>query len=106
MLIGYARVSTIDQNLHLQIDALQKVGCEKIFTDQVSGSQASRPQLGEALEFLREGDTLVVWRLDRLGRNLRHLIELVRKLEEKGIGFRSLTESMDTTTCSGKLIFP
>ena len=89
----------------MQIDALQKVGCEKIFTDQVSGSRASRPQLGEAIEFLREGDTLVVWRLDRLGRNLRHLIELVRKLEEKGIGFRSLTESMDTTTCSGKLIF-
>ena len=105
MLIGYARVSTIDQNLNLQVDALQQVGCEKIFTDKVSGSRANRPKLGEALEFLREGDTLVVWRLDRLGRNLRHLCELVRELEEKCIGFRSLTESMDTTTCSGKLIF-
>ena len=98
MLIGYARVSTDDQKLNLQIDALEKVGCEKIFTDQVSGSTACRPQLEGALDFLREGDTLVVWRLDRLGRNLRHLIELVRQLEEKGIGFRSLTESMDTTT--------
>ena len=105
MLIGYARVSTDDQKLNLQIDALEKVGCEKIFTDQVSGSIACRPQLEGALDFLREGDTLVVWRLDRLGRNLRHLIELVRQLEEKGIGFRSLTESMDTTTSGGKLIF-
>lgn len=105
MLIGYARVSTLDQNLNLQVDALEKVGCEKIFTDQVSGSTACRPQLETALDFLREGDTLVVWRLDRLGRNLRHLIELVTQLSEIGIGFRSLTESMDTTTCSGKLIF-
>jgi len=105
MLIGYARVSTIDQNLFLQIDALQQVGCDKIFTDQVSGSVKSRPQLELALDFLREGDTLVVWRLDRLGRSLRHLIELVTELEEKRIHFRSLTESMDTTTCSGKLIF-
>ena len=105
MLIGYARVSTYDQNLDLQIDALKKVGCEKLFTDHVSGSQTSRPQLDSALDFLREGDALVVWRLDRLGRNLKHLIELVTQLEEKGIGFRSLTESMDTMTCSGKLIF-
>jgi DNA invertase Pin-like site-specific DNA recombinase len=105
MLIGYARVSTIDQNLFLQIDALQQVGCEKIFTDQVSGSVKSRPQLELAFSFLREGDTLVVWRLDRLGRSLRHLIELVTKLEEKGIHFRSLTETMDTTNSGGKLIF-
>lgn len=105
MFIGYARVSTYDQNLNLQIDALKKVDCEKIFTDQVSGSTTCRPQLEAVLDFLREGDTLVVWRLDRLGRNLRHLCELVTQLEEKGIGFRSLTESMDTTTCSGKLIF-
>lgn len=105
MLIGYARVSTIDQNLFLQIDALQRIGCDKIFTDQVSGSVKSRPQLELAFDFLREGDTLVVWRLDRLGRSLRHLIELVTELQEKGIGFRSLTEAMDTTTCSGKLIF-
>jgi len=105
MLIGYARVSTIDQNLNLQIDALQQVGCDKIFTDQVSGSAKSRPQLELGLDFLREGDTLVVWRLDRLGRSLRHLIELITKLEEKGIHFRSITESMDTTNSGGKLIF-
>ena len=105
MLIGYARVSTIDQNLNLQIDALQKVGCENLFTDQISGSAKSRPQLDQALNFLRSGDTLVVWRLDRLGRSLRHLIELVTELQERGVGFRSLTESMDTTTSGGKLIF-
>lgn len=105
MLIGYARVSTDDQNLNLQLDALKKAGCQKIFTDHVSGSTTGRPHLEAVLDFLREGDTLVVWRLDRLGRNLRHLIEFVTPLEEKGIGFRSLTESMDTTTCSGKLSF-
>ena len=105
MLIGYARISTLEQNLNLQTDALQRVGCEKIFTDQVSGSVKSRPQLDQALDFIRCGDTLVVWRLDRLGRSLRHLMELVTELQEKGIGFRSLTESMDTTTSGGKLIF-
>jgi DNA invertase Pin-like site-specific DNA recombinase len=105
MLIGYARVSTMEQNLNLQTDALRRVGCEKIFTDQVSGSVKNRPQLHQALDFIRSGDTLVVWRLDRLGRSLRHLIELVTELQEQGIGFRSLSESMDTTTCSGKLIF-
>jgi len=105
MLIGYARVSKIDQNLNLQIDALKRVGCSKIFTDQVSGSIKSRPQLEQALDFLRAGDILVVWRLDRLGRSLRHLIELVAELQEKEIGFRSLTEAMDTTTSGGKLIF-
>jgi len=105
MLIGYARVSTMDQNLSLQIDALQRIGCDKLFTDQVSGSVKNRPQLEQALDFLRSGDTLVVWRLDRLGRSLRHLIEFVTELQERGIGFRSLTESMDTTTSGGKLIF-
>jgi DNA invertase Pin-like site-specific DNA recombinase len=105
MLIGYARVSTMEQNLNLQTDALRRVGCEKIFTDQVSGSVKNRPQLHQALDFIRSGDTLVVWRLDRLGRSLRHLIELVTELQEQEIGFRSLSESMDTTTCSGKLIF-
>ena len=106
MLIGYARVSTMEQNLNLQTDALRRVGCEKIFTDQVSGSVKNRPKLDQALDFIRSGDTLVVWRLDRLGRSLRNLIELVTELQEQEIGFRSLSESMDTTTCSGKLIFP
>ena len=105
MLIGYARVSKIDQNLNLQIDALKRVGCSKIFTDQVSGSIKSRPQLEQALDFLRSRDILVVWRLDRLGRSLRHLIELVAELQAKEIGFRSITEAMDTTTSGGKLIF-
>ena len=105
MLIGYARVSTNEQNLDLQRDALGKAGCERIYVEQASGSKSSRPELGKIIEMLREGDTLVVWRLDRLGRSLKHLIELVTELEESGIGFRSLTESMDTTTNNGKLIF-
>ncbi len=105
MLIGYARVSTEDQNLNLQRDALQKAGCEQIFTDTVSGTKARRPGLEQALSHLRSGDTLVVWRLDRLGRSLRHLIDTVTELADKGIGFKSLTESIDTTTSGGKLIF-
>lgn len=105
MLIGYVRVSTIEQNVDLQIDELQKAGCEKIFRDKVSGVKTERPGLQEALEFLREGDSLVVWRLDRLGRSLKHLIETVGELEERGIGFRSLQESIDTTTSGGRLIF-
>ena len=105
MLIGYARVSTDDQNLNLQRDALKKVGCEQIYTDQVSGTKAKRPGLEQALSHLRAGDTLVVWRLDRLGRSLRHLIDTVTELQEKGIGFKSLTESIDTTTSGGKLVF-
>src|SRR3954447_6780538 len=96
MLIGYARISTQDQNLDLQRDALQKAGCEQIFTDRVSGTKASRPGLSEALSHLRAGDTLVVWRLDRLGRSLRHLIDTVTGLQERGIGFKSLQESIDT----------
>src|SRR5437588_11779098 len=94
MLIGYARVSTDDQNLDLQRDALQKAGCEQIFTDQVSGTKANRPGLTDALSHLRSGDTLVVWRLDRLGRSLTHLIATVTGLQERGVGFKSLTESI------------
>ena len=105
MLIGYARVSTEEQNLDLQRDALQKAGCEKIFTDHISGTKARRPGLEETLSHLREGDTLVVWRLDRLGRSLRHLIDTVTDLQEKGVGFKSLTEAIDTTTSGGKLVF-
>jgi DNA invertase Pin-like site-specific DNA recombinase len=105
MLIGYARVSTEDQNLNLQCDALQKAGCEQIFTDTVSGTKAERKGLTDALSHLREGDTLVVWRLDRLGRSLRHLIDTVTALQERGIGFKSLQESIDTTTSGGKLVF-
>jgi len=105
MLIGYARVSTDDQNLNLQRDALEKAGCDKIFTDQVSGTKAKRPGLEQALSHLRAGDTLVVWRLDRLGRSLRHLIDTITDLQERGIGFKSLTESIDTTTSGGRLVF-
>jgi len=105
MRIGYARVSTHDQTLHLQKDVLEKAGCEKIFTDQVSGTKAERKGLTEALSHLREGDTLVVWRLDRLGRSLRHLIDTITALQERGVGFKSLTENIDTTTSGGKLVF-
>jgi DNA invertase Pin-like site-specific DNA recombinase len=105
MLIGYARVSTLDQTLALQQDALTVAGCEQLYTDTVSGSVTERPGLTQALSHLRSGDTLVVWRLDRLGRSLPHLIETVSKLQEQGIGFRSLQEQIDTTTSGGKLIF-
>ncbi len=105
MLIGYARISTTDQTLALQKDALEKAGCEKIFTDAVSGTKAERKGLSEALSQLRSGDTLVVWRLDRLGRSLRHLIDTVTKLADRGVGFMSLTENIDTTTSGGKLVF-
>jgi DNA invertase Pin-like site-specific DNA recombinase len=104
-LIGYARVSTDDQKASLQIDALKAAGCLKVFTDKASGSLAHRPQLDKMQEHLREGDVLVVWRLDRLGRSLKNLIELVEGLAARGVGFRSLTESIDTTTTGGKLIF-
>ncbi len=104
-LIGYARVSTQDQNLHLQKDALTKAGCEKIYTDTISGSTQERKGLDEALNFLRSGDTLVVWKLDRLGRTMKHLIDTLTRLKDKGIGFKSLTENIDTTTPGGKLIF-
>ena len=105
MLIGYARVSTHEQNLDLQKDALQKAGCEKIFVDELSGAKATRPGLQDAMDQLREGDVLVVWRLDRLGRSLRDLLDLVAKLEERKVGFRSIQESMDTSSSGGKLIF-
>jgi DNA invertase Pin-like site-specific DNA recombinase len=105
MLIGYARVSTQDQTLDLQTDALTKAGCEKIFQDTTSGAKSERPGLQEAIDHLRAGDTLVVWRLDRLGRTLKHLIATVTDLSDKGIGFKSLQENMDTTTSGGKLIF-
>src|SRR6266704_5743255 len=105
MLIGYARVSTLEQTLDLQKDALTKAACSKIFTDTISGAKTERKGLEEALFFLREGDTLVVWKLDRLGRSLNHLIEIITALESKKIGFKSLTESIDTTTPGGKLIF-
>ncbi len=105
MLIGYVRVSTLDQNVNPQIDALQQAGCEKIFRDKISGAKSERPGLDQALKFLREGDSLVVWRLDRLGRSLKHLIETVSLLEERHIGFRSLQEAIDTKTSGGRLIF-
>jgi DNA invertase Pin-like site-specific DNA recombinase len=105
MLIGYARVSTLDQTLHLQQDALTQAGCEDIYADTVSGFVPHRPGLTEAFSHLRSGDTLVVWRLDRLGRSLTHLIETIRQLAERGVGFRSLREQIDTTTSGGKLVF-
>jgi DNA invertase Pin-like site-specific DNA recombinase len=105
MLIGYARVSTHEQTLNLQQDALSKTGCTKIFTDTASGVKTERIGLEEALNYVRKGDTLVVWRLDRLGRSLPHLITTMADLLERGIGFKSLTENIDTTTSGGKLIF-
>jgi DNA invertase Pin-like site-specific DNA recombinase len=105
MLIGYARVSTIDQNLALQQDALTQAGCEKICTDTASGSRQDRPGLAEALSYARAGDTLVVWRLDRLGRSLVHLIQTVTELQRRGVHFRSLQEQLDTATSGGKLVF-
>ena len=105
MLVGYARVSTADQTLGLQQDALAQAGCERLFTDTASGARADRPGLDEALDFLRPGDTLVVWRLDRLGRSLRHLIDTLGGLDQRGIGFKSLQEQVDTTTSGGKLVF-
>ena len=103
--MGYARVSTSDQDVSLQLDALKAAGCLKVFKDKASGSLDRRPQLDRLLDQLRPGDTIVVWRLDRLGRSLRNLIELVERLDKEGVGFRSLTESIDTTTAGGKLIF-
>src|SRR6202165_6138941 len=105
MLIGYARVSTQDQNLHLQKDALEKIGCSKIFTDTASGATTERKGLDEALAYVREGDSLVVWKLDRLGPSLKHLIETITNLNKRNIGFKSLTENVDTTTSGGKLVF-
>lgn len=105
MLIGYARVSTQDQSLSLQKDALTKAGCERIIEDVASGKRHSRSGLAELTAMLREGDIVVVWRLDRLGRSLKQLIELIEGFQEMGVGFKSLTESIDTTTSGGKLFF-
>lgn len=105
MLVGYARVSTQEQTLDLQMDALKKAGCERIFTDMISSAKQERKGLSEALEFMRAGDTIVVWRLDRLGRSLKHLIETVTGLADRRVGIKSLTEQIDTTTSGGKLIF-
>src|SRR5215212_1502479 len=105
MLIGYGRVSTIEQTLDLQQDALRQAGCEQVFTDHISGAKSERPGLTQALEFVRSGDILVVWKLDRLGRSLKQLIEIVTELQKRNVGFRSLTENIDTTSSGGKLIF-
>jgi DNA invertase Pin-like site-specific DNA recombinase len=104
-LIGYARVSTQDQTPALQTDELKKAGCEKIYEDKASGTKEDRPSLQEMLSNLRKGEVVVVWRLDRLGRSLKHLLQIVEELEAKGVGFKSLTEGFDTTTSGGKLIF-
>lgn len=104
-LLGYARVSTVDQELALQQDALTAAGCYRIFTDTASGSLDARPALNEVVDQLRPGDTLVVWRLDRLGRSIRHLIDFLAALDRQQVGFRSLTESIDTTSPGGRLVF-
>ena len=106
MRIGYARVSTIEQNLDLQEDALKAAGCEKVYTDKTGGTRAEQPGLERALADLRPGDKLVIWKLDRLGRSLKHLIETVTGLSDRGVGFRSLQEAIDTTTSGGKLVLP
>ena len=103
--VGYARVSTTDQDTALQLDALAAAGCSKVFQDHASGAQANRAGLRDALAFVRDGDVLVTWKLDRLGRSLPHLIETVAELGRRGVGFRSITEAIDTTTPSGRLVF-
>jgi len=103
--VGYARVSTIDQNPTLQLDALAAAGCAKVFEDRASGARADRAGLRSALEYVRDGDVLIVWKLDRLGRSLPHLIETMTSLATRGVGFRSITEAIDTTTPGGRLVF-
>ncbi|MBB5189251.1 DNA invertase Pin-like site-specific DNA recombinase [Zhongshania antarctica] len=105
MIIGYARVSTTDQNTTLQTDALTDAGVEKIYEETLSGTSKERPELTKCLDTLRQGDTLMVWRLDRLGRSLKDLVAIISELEERGIGFQSINEAIDTTTAGGKLIF-
>lgn len=105
MLVGYARVSTVDQNLELQLSALQEVGCEKLYQDQISGTKANRPGLSMALEVLRKNDTLVVWKLDRLGRSVKGLIDLINQLHQKEIHFKSITDNLDTSTPAGRFFF-
>ncbi len=105
MLIGYARVSTQDQNPQLQLDALKAAGCEQVFQEKVTGKLADRPELVACLRTLRKGDTLVVWKLDRLGRSLKNLVEIIHDLDQRGVAFRSITESIDTISAGGKLVF-
>ena len=105
MLVGYARVSTQEQDLALQLDALKTAGCSRVFEEKASGAQRERPALKAALEYMREGDTLVVWKLDRLARSLKQLIETVEEFGARDVGLRSLTEAIDTTTAGGKLVF-
>jgi DNA invertase Pin-like site-specific DNA recombinase len=105
MLVGYSRVSTEEQKLDLQVDALKSAGCEKFFSDHVSGASKLKPGLEEALAYLRAGDTLVVWKLDRLGRTVKGLVDLVQTLQDKGIQFRSLTDGIDTSTTAGRFFF-
>lgn len=105
MLVGYARVSTEDQNPDLQLKALKATGCKKVFVEKASGALRERPELSAALEYARKGDMLVVWKLDRLARSLKQLIETIESLETRKIGFRSLTEAIDTTTSGGRLVF-
>ena len=103
--VGYARVSTLEQDPTLQLDALAAAECAKVFEDRASGARADRPGLRQALDYVRDGDVLIVWKLDRLGRSLPHLIDTVSTLEKRGVGFRSLTEAIDTTTSGGWLVF-
>src|SRR5690606_10288022 len=105
MVIGYARVSTQDQHAELQIDALNEAGCEQIFQEKITGKLRERPELTQCLRTLRQGDTLVVWRMDRLARSLKDLVEIIEDLHQREIGFKSLNENIDTTSASGKLIF-
>lgn len=105
MKVGYARVSTQDQNLSLQLDALKIAGCDKVYQEKVSGAAAERPELSKLLELVREGDTLVIWKLDRLGRSMAHLIQLVTDLEQRHVGLVSLNDPVDTTTAQGRLVF-
>jgi DNA invertase Pin-like site-specific DNA recombinase len=105
MLIGYARVSTRDQKAHLQLDALREAGCEKIFEETASGARRDRPALNAALDFMRSGDTLVVWKLDRLARSTRQLLDTVEMFERRKIGLKTITQNIDTTNAGGRLIF-
>lgn len=105
MKIGYARVSTQDQNLEMQLDALQKAGCEKVFQEKASGIKSDRPQLAAMQLILREGDVIYIYKLDRLGRSLKHLLEMTSDFEKRGIGLVSINDSIDTTTAQGRLIF-
>ena len=105
MKIGYARVSTSEQDTQLQLDALHGVGCKRIYEEKQSGAKTDRPELQQCLKSLREGDVLIVWKLDRLGRSLQHLIEVISDLESRKVGFQSVTENIDTTNSTGKLIF-